>query len=178
MRLLLGFLVALVLVATVLPRAAGAVTVSIVPADTGLVVGQTATLRVVVDGVADLKGYQLIHAYEPTLLSVVNAQPGGVLTGSGRTCTWYYVPDLVAPADTLWLDAAMLDGATSGPGILETITVQAHATGTAHVSCASALLRDSANATIPADCLGAVIHITGPTAIRPASWGRLKSVYR
>jgi len=157
---------------------AHAVSVTIVPADTSVSVGDTLTLRVVATAFPDLKGYQLIQTYDPLHLASVEVRAGDVLTGAPGAWTAYVIPPASSPADSTWLDAAMLDGSTSTPGVLEYLVFRATATGLAHVDCEHTEFRDSQNAWTYPDCTGAVIHVGGPTATRRPSWGQLKAAYR
>lgn len=155
-----------------------AATLTIEPADTSVANGDTLTLRVVVTPVADLKGYEIVHAYDPVRLASLEIRAGDVLTGPGRSYAAYAVPEAAAPNDTTWLDAAMLDGTASGPGVLAYLVFKATANGVAHVTCESVLLRDSENATIDADCAGGIVRISAPVPVRRATWGTLKAAYR
>ncbi len=162
-----------------LPAAAArAATISIEPADTSVTVGDTLALRVVCSPVADLKGYELVHAFDASRLASITVRAGDVLVGTGRPYAAYVLPDAVAPVDSTWLDAAMLDGATSGPGVLAYLVFKATATGTAAVTCEHAELRDSSNAAIPGDCAGAVVRVSAAVPVRRTTWGGLKSRYR
>jgi len=158
--------------------AARGVTVSIVPADTTVTVGDTLSLRVVCTDFPDLKGFELVHAFDPVRLASLAVQPGDLLTGIGRAYVAYSLPDVSVPADSTWLDAAVLDGSTAGPGVLEYLVFKALGVGSASIECLDVLFRDSSNAsTVPA-CTGAMVRITTATPVRRASWGSLKSVYR
>jgi hypothetical protein len=159
------------------PVSAGAVTVSVQPADTTVTVGDTLTLRVTADAFADLKGYQLVHGFDPTRLASIGVLAGDVLTGAGGSYVAFPLPDAAAPQDSTWLDAAMLDGSTSTPGVLEYLVFVATAKGDAVVTCEHAELRDSQNAWTYPGCAGGVVHIVGPTPVRRPTWGGLKAAY-
>ena len=176
--LLSAMLFAMMMALPVAPGTAQAVTVSIVPADTTVSVGDTLTLRVVVTTFADLKGYQLVHAFDPAHLVSLDVRAGDVLTGAGGAYAAFLLPDVAAPTDSTWLDAAMLDGSTSGPGVLEYLVFKATAAGVAHVNCEHAELRDSQNAWTYPGCAGAVVLVNAPTAAFRSSWGRVKAAYR
>lgn len=160
------------------PVTARAVTVSIEPADTTVTVGDTLTLRVVATTFPDLKGYQLIHSFDSVHLASYQVRPGDVLTGAAGSYAAFPLPDASAPTDSTWLDAAMLTGSTSGPGVIEYLDFIALATGTATVVCEHVELRDSNNAWTYPDCQGGVVRIVGPVPVQRASWGRLKTIYR
>jgi hypothetical protein len=169
---------AFTLAALALTAPAGAVTVSVQPADTTVTVGDTFTLRVVTDAFPDLKGFQTIHAYDPGRLAFLSASPGDVLTQPGQPFSAFVVPDVSAPDDSVWYDAAMLSGSSQGPGILVFHTFTALAEGDCPVVCRGADFRDSFNAqTLPA-CLDGMVHIIGPVPAAPATWGRIKALYR
>jgi hypothetical protein len=174
-----GLLCWLALVAALaLPAAAHAVTVTLEPADTTVSTGATVQLRVVASPFANLKGYELVHSFDSGRLDMVSVLPGDVLTGTGREYADFAIPDAVAPVDSTWLDAAMLDGTATAPGVIAYIVFTASHTGDALVRCEHVEFRDSVNAVTLPDCAGAVIHISGPVPARRTSWGSLKSVYR
>jgi hypothetical protein len=170
------WLITLAALAFALP--ASAVTVSVEPADTTVTVGDTFTLRVVTDAFPALKGFQTIHAYDPALIGYLSSSPGDVLTLPGQPFSAFVVPDAAAPADSVWYDAALLNGSAQGPGILVVHTFIALAEGDCPVVCEGADFRDPDNAqTIPA-CLDAMVHIVGPVPAAASSWGRIKTLYR
>lgn len=157
----------------VMPVVAGAVTVSIDPPDTTVEVGDEFVVRIVTDAFPDLKGFKLIFPYDETRLQLLGAVEGEVLTSPGGAYVAFLIPDVSAPADTFQYDAAMLEGATAGPGILVYATFKALAPGDAAIDCGSVDFRDSFNQqTIPA-CNGAVVHIGTP----PAPAVRISQVY-
>lgn len=148
------------------------------PDDTTVTVGDTFTLRVVCDAVTDLKGLQTAYAYPPTRLQLQSMTAGNVLTDAGGDWFAYVLPDAAAPADTAWMDAAMLDGSTSGPGVVAYVQFKALIEGDAVLACVLAEMRDSFNVSLGPLCYGGVVHILGPVAARRATWGRLKALYR
>jgi len=156
---------------------AHAVSVWIEPADTSVAVGDSVTLRVVSDGVPDLKGYQVAHRYDPARLQLVSILAGDLLTTGGD---YFAVPlaDVTAPADTAWLDAAKLVGSANGPGILAYYRFRTTAKGSADLECVFVQFRDSENATTIPACAGSVVHISGAVPALPRTWGRLKIAYR
>ena len=158
--------------------AATAATVSVVPADTTVTAGDAFTLRVVTTSFPDLKAFQFIHAYAPAVIQLHGIDPGDVLTRSGRSFYSYWLPDAVAPADTAWYDAAMLDGSTSGPGILGFLVFKATAVGVSPVDCLWVDFRDSYNVQTLPSCTGGMVHVVPPVAVRPDTWGRIKALYR
>ncbi len=174
-RVFLGLLTALAVLAAPASRAT---VVSVSPADTSVTIGDVITLRVVTTAFPDLKGYQLVFGFAPTIVQLQGITAGDVLTGTGRAYSGYQVPDYVAPADTAWYDAAMLDGSTAGPGVLAYLTFTATALGTTLIDCRGVDFRDSQNAqTLPA-CESGVVHVLPATAVRATSWGQVKTIYR
>ncbi len=170
---------ALVLAVLALPAArASAATASVAPADTTIGQGDVIQLRVVGDAFADLKGYQLVFSFDPSRLQFLGALPGDVLTGTGRAFTTFVLPDAVPPVDSVWMDAAVLDGSTSAPGVLAYFQFAALALGQSPLTCLHVEYRNSANAPTLPECVSGVVHILGPTPVTPPSWGRLKVRYR
>ena len=170
----LGFVVlALALAAT----GAWAATVQVSPADTTVTLGDTVTVRVVVDAFPDLKAYQLIYGYCHRL-QYLGPIAGDVLTGSGQPYVMNSLADVTAPGDTAWVDCAQLMTSTGGPGVLVYFRFVAMATGDCPIECLSVDLRNSHNdPTIPT-CHGGVVRIVPPVAALPTTWGRVKSIYR
>ena len=159
------------------PKLATAASVAVVPADSTVSIADEFYIRVEADAFADLKGYQLIFEFDPTIVQLVSALPGDVLTGPGA----YFgtlVPDVSAPADSAWYDAAKLDGSTSGPGVLVYFRFKALQMGVSPLACRYVDYRDSNNAQTLPGCSGGVIRVVGPTTAMAASWGRMKVLYR
>jgi hypothetical protein len=101
-----------------------------------------------------------------------------VLTGTGRLYADYTLVAHGAVADTILYDAAMLNGATAGPGILVFLRFKALAVGNTPIQCQKVDFRDSNNANTLPDCTGGLVHISTTTPARAASWGRVKTFYR
>lgn len=175
-RTLLRFRIAALL--GMFPAVAGAVTLSLAPADTVVSVGDTFALRVVVSVAPDVKGVQFLWGYDASRLSLVGAGAGDILTHSGGAHFLQLLPDPTPPADVAWVDAARLDGTSAGPGIVAFLTFQATAEGDALLVPQSADVRNSLNAPVLTGLAGGIVHITGPTPATPGTWGRLKRLYR
>ncbi len=171
---LLGPAVAALLVLALVPGA-GAVTVSVSPADTTAVCGDTLTVRIVTDAFPDLKAYQLIFGFDPAIVQYVGITAGDVLTMG----TMQELPDVVAPVDSFWVDCAQLVGSTSGPGVLAYVRFVALAKGSSPVHCLHVDFRDSWNVqTLPACVSGTVRTPYCPTPALTPTWGRIKTLYR
>lgn len=171
------FLLAL-LAATAAAGTAAAASLGLEPADTTVTVGDTFTLRVVCDAVPDLKGLETAYAYPAARLQLLAMPAGNVFTDAGGAWFDYVLPDAVAPADTAWMDAAMLDGSTQGPGVVAYVQFKALIEGDAVLTCALAEMRDSDNASLAPTCAAGVVHVVGPVPVERRSWGRLKGLYR
>lgn len=155
-----------------------AATLTIVPAETTVTVGDPFVVRVMVDPVPDLKGAELIHGYTSGRLSFVSAQAGDALTGATGSVSEFVLPDVTAPADSVWYNGARLDGTGAGPGVVIFLAFATHTEGNATIDCLTSDLRDSANAPLAPSCAGALVHVIGPVPVRSTSWGRLKEHYR
>lgn len=155
---------------------AGAVTVSVSPADTTVVCGDTLTVRIVTDAFPDLKAYQLIFAFDPTILDYVGALPGDVLTAG----TMQELPDVVPPVDSVWVDCAQLVGSTSGPGVLAYFRFAAKlVTGASPIQCLRVDFRDSWNVQTLPDCVSGIVRVPQcPVPALSETWGRIKTLYR
>lgn len=156
----------------------GAAEFRLAPDDTTVTVGDTFTLRVMVDAVPDLKGYQVAYAYPPARLQLLAMPAGNILTDGAGAWFAYLLPDVTAPADTAWMDAAKLDGSAQGPGVAAYLQFKALTEGDAPLSCAYVEMRDSNNVPLLPACFAGVVHIIGPTPVARRTWGRIKALYR
>lgn len=157
---------------------ARAASLVLAPAETTVTVGDPVTLRVLVDAVPDLKGADLIYGYTTPRLSFITASVGGAISGVGGATFDFVLPDVTAPADSVWYDAARLSGTGSGPGVVAFFTFATHSQGNATVNCLFTDLRDSANQPLVPSCAGALIHVIGPVPTRSTTWARVKAIYR
>ena len=158
--------------------AARAVTVSTTPADTTVTRGSTVVLRITISTLSDLKAFQVISAFDPAILELQRIDAGDVLTAAGLAYFGRSLNDYAAPADTAWYDAAMLEGTSSGPGVLVYLTFKAVGVGTSAVPCCWADIRDAGNHHIQPTCEGGVLHVLEPVPAHTSTWGRLKALYR
>ncbi len=157
---------------------AEAVSVWISPSDTTVSIGDPFLLRVEADAFNNLKGYDLIFQFDPTVLQLLGALPGDVLTGSGDPIFGALVNEVSAPQDTAWYNAAMLIGATQTPGVLVYFQFKGILVGESLIECRRADFRDSDNVqTLPA-CTGGRVVVTSVVPAEPATWGRIKAQYR
>ena len=154
------------------------VSVSTAPADTTVDLGSTFVLRITVSSIYDLKAFQVLSAYDPAILELQRIDPGEVLTATGHAFFGQALSDYVAPADTAWYDAAVLEGAGSGPGVLVYLTFKAVGVGTSPVPCRRADIRDAGNHRILPTCTDGLLHVMEPVPARTSTWGRLKALYR
>jgi hypothetical protein len=173
-----AFLLLALMALALSPGSAGAVNVTLVPADTTVGIGDNVCLRVTIDAFPNLEGMQLIYGFDATRLGLVSVTPGGVISGAPGGYVDFQLPDVAAPVDSVWYEAVILTGNTSGPGVLAFLCFQAQAEGDAVVACKRVDLRDSLNHQTFPPCSDSVIHILGPVPTRAASWGRLKTIYR
>lgn len=160
------------------PGSAEAVTISVVPSDTTVTVGDDVCLRVTIDAFPNLEGAQLIYGFDPVRLGLQSASAGDVFSGAAGGYVEFLIPDVTAPVDSVWYEAAILTGNTAGPGILAFVCFTALAEGDAAVTCKRLDLRDSLNQQTLVPCSDAVIRIVGPTSARDRTWGGLKLIYR
>jgi hypothetical protein len=157
---------------------AAGVTVSVAPAETTVTVGNDFVLRVVTDAFPDLKAYHLVHSFDSAIINCLGVDPGDVLTSTLRSFTSYPDPDNSLPTGTILYDAAMLTGATAGPGILGFYRFHAVAEGDTPLQCVEVDFRDPLNNQTLPDCVSGLVHVRGPVPASPTTWGRLKTLYR
>ncbi|MCC6650909.1 MAG: hypothetical protein IT348_07160 [Candidatus Eisenbacteria bacterium] len=156
---------------------ADAAQLSLSPADTTVQLGDTFTLRVECDAVSDLKGLQTAWSYSAVRLQLIAMPAGNVFTDAGGDWFAQLLAD-VAPADTAWMDAAMLDGSTSGPGVVAYLTFKALVPGDAHIGCVTAEIRNGLNVSLAPSCTGGVVRVAAPVPAVKRSWGKVKSLRR
>lgn len=160
------------------PRAASGAAVVVAPNDTTVSVGDDFYIRVEADAFPDLKAYELIFQFDPTIVQLMGAVPGDVLTGDGDPHFATLVSDVSAPPDSAWYNAAMLTGSTQGPGVLVYFHFKALQVGVSPLDCRRVDYRDSSNAQSLPGCAGGIIRVMGVTESRKESWGRMKVLYR
>lgn len=153
-------------------------TVWIDPPDTTIDVTAEAWLRVMTDAVADLKAYELIFEYDPTYVELLDVLPGDLLTGAPGGYTDYERAEFASPQDSVWYDAAVLVGSTSGSGVLAYFHFRGLVEGDSPILCRLVDFRDSFNNQTLPPCSGGVLHVVGPVQVLRGTWGRLKATYR
>jgi hypothetical protein len=169
----------LVLLLCLLPASkAHALSLTMAASETTVVVGNPVFLRVLIDATPDLKAAELIYGYTPGRLTFTSASNGGALNNGGGSVADFILPDVTAPADSVWYDAARLNGSGSGPGVVVFLRFDTHTVGDATVNCLFNDLRNSLNNLMPASCAGALIHVIAPVPTLTTTWGRLKTRYR
>jgi hypothetical protein len=152
---------------------ARALTVSVSPADTTAICGDTLMVRVMVDGFSDLEAYQLIFSFNPAILQYVGAEVGplGDFLES--------LPDVTPPVDSVWVDCAKLAGNSNGPGMLAGFRFVADDKGVSPITCLRVDLRDSENVSYTPACVGGIVRTPYcPTPTLARTWGRIKTIYR
>jgi len=157
---------------------ARAATLSIAPAETTVTIGEDFTLRVLVDAVPDLKGADLVYGYTAGRLAFLSSWTGDAIAGAGGDVFEFVYPDVTAPPDSVWYDAARLSDTGSGPGVVVFLRFHAATQGNGTVDCLSTDLRDSLNAPLSPTCAGALVHVVGPVPVLRTGWGLLKAMYR
>jgi hypothetical protein len=175
MRVVLALLVVL----AVAPGVASAAAVVVAPSDTTVSCGDDFYIRVEADAFSDLKAYELIFQYDPTVLQLLGKVDGDVLTDDGDPYFGTLVNEVSAPQYTAWYNAAMLTGSTQGPGVLVYFHFKALTViGASGLDCRRVDYRDSNNVQTLPGCTGGIIRVACVTEVKRETWGRLKSVYR
>lgn len=173
-----AFLLLAVATIALSPGSARSVTISVVPSDTTVTVGDNVCLRLTIGAFPDLEGAQLIYGFDAARLGLLSATAGDVFSGAPGGYVDFLIPDVTAPTDSVWYEAAVLAGSSAGPGILAFVCFTALAQGDAAITCKRLDLRDSLNQQTLVPCSDAVIRIVGPTPARNQTWGGLKTIYR
>jgi hypothetical protein len=153
-------------------------TVWIEPADTTIIVGQDAILRVVTDDVEELEAFEFIFQYDPAFIGLISVIPGDILTTAPGGFSAFVRDEFAAPEDSVWYNAAVLGGSTQGPGILAYLQFTSITEGTSSILCRLVDFRNSLNQQRLPSCMGGIIRVEGPIQANSVTWGRLKSTYR
>lgn len=131
-----------IVVATTMP--VHATTLSIFPSFLNVTVGQSFSLDIQIDGVADLYGFQFDLGFDPTILSATSITEGAFLALGGDTL---YIDGMIDNASgTVSNTADVLNGAVpgvSGTGILATVHFDALATGISDINIFNTVFLDS-----------------------------------
>jgi hypothetical protein len=145
---------------------------------------------VVVDaGATDLRGFSIVIRFDETVAEIDTIFAGPQLTGAA--CPHFFYVFHAAGDDSLRIDAATLGCSSDGPGVLATIVFR----GLEHdledyplitpLTWGEVILRDSANAALPAICNPGQLTFIGPVPVDvpeagfvPTSWAGAKVAYR
>jgi LysM repeat protein len=140
-------------------------------------VGQMTTVTLRVEDVQDLYGYEVVIGFDPSLLEVIDSDPGrpGVQVGLGTFIAPDYVPKNAADNSTGQIECVVSQVAPStavnGSGALLTISFRGKAAGTSTIAFNSLILASAQGTDIPASTQDASISVGGavPTATVPAA---------
>lgn len=165
--------------ATLYPCVAQAASVTAVPADTSVTIGETIIMRIqLLSSFPNFEGFRFVYQYDPAVIEFLGATPGEVLTGAPGVIFATVRTEYAAPADSAWYEGAVLEGVSAGPGVLAYLHFRTVGPGSGSVVCRGVDLRDSSNQQTLATCFDAVIRVFPPVPVLPTSWGRLKTLYR
>lgn len=153
-------------------------TIAFDPPGGEIVCDDTLAVDVTIDGtVADLRGFTFVFEFDPAIVAPVSATAGALVTGAG--CPNFFVwLNAAAIGDSIALDGATLGCSVSGPGPIARLLFVGVGIGASGLGCRSGAMRDSQNAPIPFDCAPGVITHSCLTPVEPATWGRVKALYR
>jgi hypothetical protein len=178
-RTLLGLLASLMFFLFAASAHAQSAIVSFDPAQSSIVCGEAGTIEVYIDdSIDDLRGFSMILAFDPELITPVTVEAGSLVTGAGCPHSLFWVnPD---GTGTIEVDGAMLGCSIQGPGAILSIVFEAAegVEGDTALTCQSLSLRDSQNVDIPAECSAATIEVTCAVNTHQAVWGTVKSLFR
>lgn len=175
----LGLLVPFMFLLLAAPAQAQTAAVSFDPAQSSIVCTETGTIEVVIDeAIDDLRGFSMIIAFDPELITPVTVEAGGLVAGAGCPHTLFWVnPD---GTGTIEVDGALLGCSIQGPGAILSIVFEAAegVEGETALTCQSLTLRDSQNADIPAECAEATVEVTCSVNTHRTVWGTVKALFR
>lgn len=174
----LAFMALTVLAGFPLATAGGAADVALVPALATIPCSLQVAVDVVVDSVADLRGFSLAIDFDPSLVEIDSVTVGPHVTGVPCGTFFFHVFH-TAGEDSVAIDGATLGCSMVGPGTLATIHFRGlSAPGSTAVTFQKLVLRDSANLTIASTGLPGWIDVNCSVPVVPTTWAQTKASYR
>jgi len=149
---------------------AHATTVKLEPTMQSLNAGDETTVRMNVQNVENLYGFQVKLVYDPSVISEVRAAKGPFLSGGFGTFTdGSVVTDSASPKRTRLLGMTLQGSVPGkgGSGTLVTFTLKTKGPGTSSLSLANLILIDAAGTQIPATAGTSQIVVTGSAVPAP-----------
>ncbi len=127
---------------------------------------------------ADLRGVTLSLDFDPSIVHPITVEPGALLAGS--SCSWFfYWLNQATPGDGhIDVDLGGLGCSVDGSGTILHLQFTGVNYGSSPLTCASLIMRDSINQTIPTTCVDGLLTYEIAVPTEPVSWGLLKSRYR
>jgi hypothetical protein len=117
--------------ASAAPASAALITVD--PSETNVSVGDVFSVDILISGVSDLAEFQFVIAYDPTVLTAIDAEQGSLLAGLS-TPIEFIEPDLDnIPGEFLYYDIIKPNLGISTDGSLLNVTFRADAVGTSAI---------------------------------------------
>jgi hypothetical protein len=135
--------------------------IALEPADIALV-GDTATVQIVVRGAPPTTGFQAELTYDPELVAIVNATLGEFLPGSGRAVQ-PLGPNLDTPGRVVLgaISAGADPAPPSGDGVLARLDIAPIGDGEGSLEIVAASLVDASNQVVSVQVESAALHVTG-----------------
>ena len=139
--------------------------------------GEIYAVDIVIDAVADLRGFSLVVGFDSDVIQPLSVTAGALV--SGAACDHFLAwlnPGAVA--DSIAVDGATLGCSVAGPGAIVHLEFEGYLQGTSDLAIGTARLRTAANDTIAVSVQAATIDYICPVAVTHVGWGALKSRYR
>lgn len=156
------------------PPAVGA-TLSFVPASAEIACEEELVVDVVVDGVADLRGFSLVLEFDPGPVQLLAVEPGPLLTGAACPSFFEWL-NAAAVGDSIAFDGAGLGCSVAGPGSIARLRFEGqNVDGLSGLRCRRTTLRNSLNLAVPASCGSADILVSCPVPAATSGWGVWKA---
>jgi hypothetical protein len=150
----------------------------VAPSDTTVVDGTTFQIRIVANSsVTSLMGYDIIVAFDTSLVELIDVVEGS-LPGSGGATTFFHWFGAGIPSDTVHVNGAVLGTTVDGPGVLFVITFKAIFPGITPVEFIATEMRDNLNVDIAHNAVDGSITVEKSIPVRSSTWGNIKSRYR
>jgi hypothetical protein len=135
----------------------------------------------VTSDVAGLMGYNIGVTFDHNLIDLQSAYEGALPASSSDTTFFYYWHDPVTTGDdSVLVNGAVLGRTVDGPGTLFTLsfeTAEVAQPETTRVLITFSELRNGVNQSIAHTVRGGVVVIEPSIAVKPSTWGKIKSFY-
>jgi hypothetical protein len=151
-------------------------TLSVSPPDTLVFLGSEFWMDIAVnEGAVNLMGYDIVIAFDYSLLQVQDIVEGSLPANSGHQTFFHYWGN---EGPEVHVTGSIMGNTVNGPGVLFSIKFAALALGTDILSVSSSELRDDTNTSISHATEEARVVIEQMIGAEESTWGRVKMLFR